>query len=48
LSVNQIVEQIFPNPPKKVLQMEEVSGGEWSRKNLVESLLGLKVDSNRF
>lgn len=42
LSVDQIVEKIFSNPPKKVLQMEDVSGGEWSRKNLVESLLGFK------
>lgn len=42
LSINQIVEEVFPNPPKKVLQMEEVSDGEWSRRNLVESLLGMR------
>jgi len=46
LSIDQIVERIFPNPPKKVIQMEEVSGGEWSRKNLVESLLGVRHKAN--
>jgi len=46
LSIDQIVERIFPNPPKKVIQMEEVSGGEWSRKNLVESLLGVRYKAN--
>jgi len=46
LSIDQIVEQIFPNPPKKVIQMEEVSGGEWSRKNLVEALLGIRRKAN--
>lgn len=47
LSVNQIVEKIFPNPPEKVLQMEEVSGGEWSRRNLIESLLGMRHKSTK-
>jgi len=42
LNTEQIVEKIFVNAPKKVLQMEEVSEGEWSRKNLVESLLGMR------
>jgi glyoxylase-like metal-dependent hydrolase (beta-lactamase superfamily II) len=42
LDVEQIVEEIFPNVPKKVLLMEEMSGGEWSRKNLVESILGMR------
>ncbi|MEM3725380.1 MAG: MBL fold metallo-hydrolase [Candidatus Bathyarchaeia archaeon] len=42
LNAEQIVEKIFPNAPKKVLQMEEASEGEWSRKNLVESLLGMR------
>jgi ribonuclease/clavin/mitogillin len=46
LSIDQIVEKIFPNPPKKVIQMEEVSGGEWSRKNLVEALLGNRHKAN--
>lgn len=47
LNINQIVEKIFPNPPKKVLQMEEVSGGEWSRRNLIESLLGMRHKPNK-
>ncbi|MGQ9624178.1 MAG: MBL fold metallo-hydrolase [Candidatus Bathycorpusculaceae bacterium] len=42
LNAEQIVEKIFVNAPKKVLQMEEVSECEWSRKNLVESLLGMR------
>ncbi|MGB9713404.1 MAG: MBL fold metallo-hydrolase [Candidatus Bathyarchaeales archaeon] len=42
LNAEQIVEKIFSNAPNKVLQMEEVSEGEWSRKNLVESLLGMR------
>jgi hypothetical protein len=42
LDVEQIVEKIFSNVPKKVLLMEEMSGGEWSRKNLVESILGMR------
>jgi hypothetical protein len=36
------VEKIFSNVPKKVLLMEEMSSGEWSRKNLVESMLGMR------
>lgn len=39
LSMEQIVERLFPKVPKKVLQMETVSQGEYSRKNLVEALL---------
>jgi glyoxylase-like metal-dependent hydrolase (beta-lactamase superfamily II) len=42
LNVEQIVEKIFYNVPKKVLLMEEISGLEWARKNLIESLLGMK------
>jgi ribonuclease/clavin/mitogillin len=42
LDAEQIVEKIFSSVPKKVLWMEEMSGGEWSRKNLVESLLGMR------
>jgi len=39
LSVKQIVERLFSKVPKKVLQMEIVSQGEWSRENLVKALL---------
>ena len=39
LGTEQIVERLFPKVPKKVLQMETVSQGEYSRKNLVEALL---------
>jgi len=46
LNTEQIVDKIFSNVPSKVLQMEEVSEGEWSRKNLVESLLGMRRKSN--
>jgi glyoxylase-like metal-dependent hydrolase (beta-lactamase superfamily II) len=42
LRTEQIVDKIFSNVPDKVLQMEEVSEGEWSRKNLVESILGMR------
>lgn len=42
LDTEQIVEKIFSNVPKKVLLMEEMSEGEWSRKNLVESILGMR------
>lgn len=42
LSAEQIVEKIFSNVPEKVAWMEEMSGYEWSRRNLVESLLGMR------
>ncbi len=42
LSAEQIVEKIFSDAPKKVLLMEEMSEYEWSRKNLVESILGMR------
>jgi len=42
LSVEQIVEKIFSNVPEKVLFIEEMSDSDWSRKNLVESLLGMR------
>jgi glyoxylase-like metal-dependent hydrolase (beta-lactamase superfamily II) len=42
LSAEQIVEKIFSDVPKKVLLMEEMSEYEWSRKNLVESILGMR------
>jgi len=42
LSVERVVEKIFSNVPEKVLLMEEMSEYEWSRKNLVESLLGMR------
>ena len=40
LTVEQIAEELFSDVPKKVLSMEELSEYEWSRRNLVESLLG--------
>jgi glyoxylase-like metal-dependent hydrolase (beta-lactamase superfamily II) len=39
--VSEIVDILFPNPSKRALMMEFVSGGEWSRENFVRSLLGL-------
>jgi ribonuclease/clavin/mitogillin len=42
LSIEQIVEKIFSNVPEKVVWMEEMSEHDWSRKNLVESLLGMR------
>jgi ribonuclease/clavin/mitogillin len=39
LNTEHIVEKLFSKVPKKVLQMETVSQGEYSRKNLVEALL---------
>ncbi|MEM2987800.1 MAG: MBL fold metallo-hydrolase [Candidatus Bathyarchaeia archaeon] len=39
LSIDQIVEKLFSKVPKKVVQMEVISQGEWSRKNLVKALL---------
>lgn len=41
LSAEQIVERLFSNIPEKVLLMEEMSEYEWSRKNLVQSILGM-------
>jgi glyoxylase-like metal-dependent hydrolase (beta-lactamase superfamily II) len=41
LSAEQIVERMFSNVPQKVLLMEEMSEYDWSRKNLVQSLLGM-------
>lgn len=40
-SPEEIVEEIFPHPPEKVELMEVVSDREWSRENMVRSLLGL-------
>jgi len=45
LSAEQIVEKLFSHVPKKVLFMEEMSECEWSRKNLVESILGIRHKS---
>jgi len=42
LNAEQIVEKIFSNVPKKVLLMEEMSEHEWSRRNLVESILRMR------
>jgi hypothetical protein len=41
LGVEQIVERMFSNVTDKVPLMEEMSEYEWSRKNLVESILGM-------
>jgi ribonuclease/clavin/mitogillin len=47
LNSTQIVEELFPNITQKLLSMEELSEFEWSRKNLVESLLGyMHIDSS--
>ena len=43
--IEEIVNVLFPNPSKKALMMEFVSGGEWSRENFVQSLLGLQRKS---
>ncbi len=40
LDAAQIAVEMFSNVPEKVLMMEELSEFEWSRRNLVESLLG--------
>ncbi|AGK61849.1 Zn-dependent hydrolase, including glyoxylase [Archaeoglobus sulfaticallidus PM70-1] len=40
-SIEEIVAEVFPEPPPNVLMMEAVSQKEWSRENLVRSLLGL-------
>jgi glyoxylase-like metal-dependent hydrolase (beta-lactamase superfamily II) len=42
LNVEEILGEVFLSTPKRVLLMEEMSGGEWSRRNLVESLLGTR------
>ncbi len=42
LNTDQIVKKIFSDAPKKVFLMEELSEHEWSRKNLVESILGMR------
>jgi hypothetical protein len=41
LNSEQIVGKILSIVPKRVLLMEKMSEGEWSRKNLVESILGV-------
>lgn len=38
-SVEEIVLEVFPNPPEKALLMEIVSEKEWARENMVRSLL---------
>lgn len=40
LSVEEIVERLFPNPPQIALMMEFVSEKEWARENMVKSILG--------
>ncbi|MEM4576520.1 MAG: hypothetical protein QW701_03520 [Candidatus Nezhaarchaeales archaeon] len=41
-SIEEVINELFQNPPQKVLLMEIVSEKEWARKNMVKSLLGLK------
>ncbi|MCS7121983.1 MAG: MBL fold metallo-hydrolase [Archaeoglobaceae archaeon] len=38
-SLEEIVEIVFPNPPQKVVLMELISEREWSRENMVKSLI---------
>ncbi len=40
-SIDEIVNVAFPNPSKKAILMEFVSEKEWSRENMIKSLLGL-------
>lgn len=42
LDSEQIVGKVLAIVPKKVLLMEKMSEGEWSRRNLVESMLGIR------
>ncbi|MEM4447356.1 MAG: MBL fold metallo-hydrolase [Candidatus Jordarchaeales archaeon] len=41
LSIDEIVNRLFPNPPQIALIMESVSGKEWARENVVKSFLGM-------
>jgi hypothetical protein len=45
LDAEQIVGKVLAEAPKKVLLMEEISKDEWSRRNLVESILGMRQKS---
>ncbi len=44
-TIDDITNALLSNVPKKVLMMEAVSRGEWKRRYLVKSLLGLKSDT---
>lgn len=41
-TIKEIVKTLFPKVPQFVYLIETFSGGEWSRENLIRSLLGLK------
>lgn len=43
LTVEEIVEKLFPKPSSLSLLYEEYSGGEWSRANMVKAFLGLNT-----
>lgn len=38
-SIKEIVRMVFPNPSRRAILLEIVSGGEWSRENMVRSLI---------
>jgi len=40
MGIEEIAGKLFPNPPHKATLFEQYSSGEWSRTNLVKSLLG--------
>ena len=40
MGIEEIAGKLFPNPPRKAILFEQYSSGEWSRINLVKSLLG--------
>jgi glyoxylase-like metal-dependent hydrolase (beta-lactamase superfamily II) len=40
-SIEEIVKELFPNPPKSAILFEQYSEGEWSRLNFVKSFLGI-------
>ncbi len=42
MGIEEIAGKLFPNPPRKSILFEQYSGGEWSRTNLVKSLLGIR------
>ncbi|MCE4614503.1 MAG: MBL fold metallo-hydrolase [Desulfurococcales archaeon] len=41
MGIEEIAGKLFPNPSRKAILFEQYSGGEWSRINLVKSLLGV-------
>ena len=41
-SVEEMVNVLFPNPPLRVLLMEQISKKESARESMVKSLLGFR------